>query len=327
MNILVINLNLNLNIYRHERFTTFLPAFLCLGLDASIDFNRWNEADEDELENTLSNSSSSPFSALNSGSQPSTTPFSNLGGSSSGLANQSGQAPPRTPAAGPFTTSVASQFIQLPARMTSSSGLILSASALSSNSLVPSTSQMSSSSLVLSTSPLSGNSLAPSSSPLSSGNLVLSTSSLSSSGSSISSSSLILSSSPLSSSGLVLSSGPLAGGGPLTNQQASQFLSEPVSKSWQPQSGLLNPTASNLADSPSLNSVGLSSMSSSPLNDVLSSLPSQNLGVQNLTLPSTTLDLSDIKWGILDPTVTIKRSGSTDSPVQGEERLTIQEDL
>jgi len=199
-------------------------------LDASLDFNRWNEADDDELENTLSRSSSSPFSNLTSNSQPSTPPFSTINNPT--LGSQSSQAQ-RNPTNCPFTTST-SQFVQLPPRMTNNT--------------------------------------------------------------------LVFSSSPLS------------------NHQV-QFLGEPLSKSWQPQSGLLNQNQ-NINDNQTLGSAGMS-----PLNDVLSSLPSQNLGVQNLTLPSTTLDLSDIKWGILDPTVSIKRSGSTDSPVQEEERLTIQEDL
>jgi len=58
-------------------------------------------------------------------------------------------------------------------------------------------------------------------------------------------------------------------------------------------------------------------------------IQTQSLNVQNCTLPSTTLDLSDIKWGILDQSsvVPLKRSGSNDSPNQDEERLTIQEDM
>ena len=73
---------------------------------------------------------------------------------------------------------------------------------------------------------------------------------------------------------------------------------------------------------------GLSS--SSPLSDVLSSLPNQPLGVHNLTLPSTTLDLSDIKWGILDTTTgvsTIKRSGSMEDAHVQPERIHIREDM
>jgi len=99
----------------------------------------------------------------------------------------------------------------------------------------------------------------------------------------------------------------------------------PKPSSWPPQQqDVVLHGGQGMADNPSISTVG---MSASPLADVLSSMPSQNLGVQNLTLPSTTLDLSDIKWGILDPTVTIKRSGSTESPAQEEERLTIQEDM
>lgn len=202
------------------------------GLDSSINFNRWNEADDEDLENTLNStrSSSSPFSSLTPvRSQASTPPFS-LGSPPSGIQ--------RSQTDLTFTTS-ASQFIQLPPRMTN-------------NTLVFTNS--------------------------------------------------------------------------LSNQtQQIQFISDPLPKSsWQSQTGLLLQTQ-NLSETETMNGVDLSS---SPLGDVMSSLPSQNLGVQNLTLPSTTLDLSDIKWGILEPTVTsIKRSGSTESQAQGDQTLSIQEGL
>jgi len=53
---------------------------------------------------------------------------------------------------------------------------------------------------------------------------------------------------------------------------------------------------------------------------------SQGLSVQHCSLPSTTLDLSDIKWGILEPSP-LKQNTATGSPVPEEERLTIQEDM
>lgn len=60
---------------------------------------------------------------------------------------------------------------------------------------------------------------------------------------------------------------------------------------------------------------------SPPLGDVV-------LSQNQLSLPGTTLDLSDIKWGILEPVVgvvsaaTVKRSASAAE----QERLTIQQE-
>jgi hypothetical protein len=57
------------------------------------------------------------------------------------------------------------------------------------------------------------------------------------------------------------------------------------------------------------------------------------LSQNQLSLPGTTLDLSDIKWGILEPVVAaIKRSASADQQAdlaagRDQERLTIHEQL
>ena len=122
------------------------------------------------------------------------------------------------------------------------------------------------------------------------------------------------------------SSGSLVFSSSLSNQTHQvHFVTDSLPKSsWQSQPSNLLLQNQTLSDNQTLNNIGLTS---SHLGDTISSLQTQNLGVQNLTLPSTTLDLSDIKWGILDSAVIIKRSGSSDSPLQEEERLTIQEDL
>lgn len=121
--------------------------------------------------------------------------------------------------------------------------------------------------------------------------------------------------------------------------QQIQFLNEPLQLNSSKQPPWITQTSSGIIlqhqDSSTTASIvgqeliaGLSS--SSPLSDVLSSLPSQPMGVHNLTLPSTTLDLSDIKWGILEPTTavsTIKRSGSMEEAHVQPERIHIREDM
>ena len=197
-----------------------------LGLDASINLNRWNEADEEELENTLNSGALNPVTSAPTFST--TTLVSQLSRSQTSV---------------PFTCSPPSQFVQLPARMSNNTMQVFNH--------------------------------------------------------------------------------PAAQQQYTTGDPSPPPIAKPSSWAPQQQDVVLH-GGQGIADSPSISTVG---MSASPLADVLSSMPPQNLGVQNLTLPSTTLDLSDIKWGILDPTVTIKRSGSTESPAQEEERLTIQEDM
>ena len=121
--------------------------------------------------------------------------------------------------------------------------------------------------------------------------------------------------------------------------QNIQFINEPLQlsnnkplTSWSQSSG--NIILNQGSDTSIINSqeiIGVSGLtSSSPMSEVLSSMPSQSMGVQNLTLPSTTLDLSDIKWGILDPTTvvsSIKRSGSMDEAHVLAERIHIREDI
>lgn len=261
-------------------------------IDATLDFNRWNEADDEELENTLnsaaSRTTSSPFGSLGSGRSQTSTP-------------------PTLPLPPPPPSSSTS----------SSPTLSFSGTANSILDQHPGVPRSHSGDGMM-----GGNS----GSNIASGNhtnnhLSFTTATLSSS-----SQQFLQLPSRISSGTLVFTNQT----SPLTQMAPGSFLADhlPAKNHWPP--GLMPSDGSmqTEASQPALaNNIGLSS---SPLADVLSVLPAaQNLGVQNLTLPSTTLDLSDIKWGILDPTVSaIKRSGSTDATTaQEEERLTIQEDL
>ena len=107
-----------------------------------------------------------------------------------------------------------------------------------------------------------------------------------------------------------------------------------ASSSTAPVGSIILHDGSAAATSGSPDLIGVAGLTASPLADVLSSLPNngqqQPMGVQNLTLPSTTLDLSDIKWGILDPTTvvsSIKRSSSMEEAHAPEERILIRDDI
>ena len=71
--------------------------------------------------------------------------------------------------------------------------------------------------------------------------------------------------------------------------------------------------------SPDVGEATISSLMLSP-NLITNTVSPTSLQVQNCSLPSTTLDLSDIKWGILDQEP-IKRETT---PVSADKQLTIQ---
>jgi hypothetical protein len=122
------------------------------------------------------------------------------------------------------------------------------------------------------------------------------------------------------------------------NQNTQPFTSQPQQQQkpmWQniQQSSQVTGMSNLLVSGQNMPGQTMTQMTLQPNNIMTTSnqalpIQTQSLSVQNCTLPSTTLDLSDIKWGILDQSsvVPLKRSGSHDSPNQDEERLTIQED-
>jgi len=275
------------------------------GVDSGLDYPRWNDADDEDLEYTLSSASGSPFSNLSQGtSQPSNSTFSNMNPARS----QTKTAP----------TSITS------ARTQASN---FSFSSLSLSREQPKTSTFTTLNLVNAqpqTHSFSGHGAVRSQQQATpSFNPDTTLSSAISTDEKVHAAAVVTYSSPASQFVQLPSrlSNNAFNSVPSPTHQV-HFSSEPLSKqTWQPHSnsGVMQ---QSLADS----QLGSVSLTSSPLADVLSTIPAQSLGVQNLALPSTTLDLSDIKWGILDPTVTIKRSGSTDSPAHGD-CLTIQEDI
>ena len=278
---------------------------MCSGVDSGLDYPRWNDADDEDLEYTLSSASGSPFSNLSQGtSQPSNSTFSNMNPARS----QTKTAP----------TSITS------ARTQASN---FSFSSLSLSREQPKTSTFTTLNLVNAqpqTHSFSGHGAVRSQQQATpSFNPDTTLSSAISTDEKVHAAAVVTYSSPASQFVQLPSrlSNNAFNSVPSPTHQV-HFSSEPLSKqTWQPHSnsGVMQ---QSLADS----QLGSVSLTSSPLADVLSTIPAQSLGVQNLALPSTTLDLSDIKWGILDPTVTIKRSGSTDSPAHGD-CLTIQEDI
>jgi len=123
------------------------------------------------------------------------------------------------------------------------------------------------------------------------------------------------------------------------NQNTQPFTTQtqPQQKGmWEsiPQSNQVTGMSNLLVSGQNMQTQDMTQMTLQPSNIMTTSnqalpIQTQSLNVQNCTLPSTTLDLSDIKWGILEQStvVPLKRSGSNDSPNQEEERLTIQEEM